>query len=138
MADEDYEISCAIPASEEYRRLRVLAGLSARSAEGAAIGLPNTYFAVTIRVDGKLVGMGRIVGDGGLTFQIVDIAVDPDHQGRGLGKTIVGRLVEHLRENAPAGAHISLLADGPAEHLYAKFGFRLTAPGSVGMDLPLR
>ena len=75
--------------------------------------------------------------DGGLTFQIVDIAVDPDHQGRGLGKTIVGRLVEHLRENAPAGAHISLLADGPAEHLYAKFGFRLTAPASVGMDLPL-
>ena len=82
--------------------------------------------------------MGRIVGDGGLTFQVVDIAVDPAHQGRGLGKVIVGKLVEHLREVAPAGAHISLLADGSAEHLYAKFGFTVTAPASVGMDLKIR
>lgn len=82
--------------------------------------------------------MGRIVGDGGLAFQIVDIAVEPAHQGKGLGKAIVGRLVQYLDEVAPAGAGISLLADGPAKYLYAQFGFRETAPASVGMDLPLR
>ena len=33
--------------------------------------------------------MGRVIGDGGLFFQVVDIAVEPAHQGRGLGKAIV-------------------------------------------------
>ncbi|WP_373454357.1 hypothetical protein [Cereibacter changlensis] len=27
--------------------------------------------------------MGRLIGDGGCFFQIVDIAVDPSHQGQG-------------------------------------------------------
>ncbi len=138
MLDRQYDLRLDTPAADEYRDLRVRAGLSPKSAEGAAIGLPNTFFAIVIRAGGQLVGMGRIVGDGGLSFQIVDIAVHPDHQGRGLGKAIVSRLVEHLRITAPAGAHISLLADGPAEHLYAQFGFRPTAPASIGMDLPLR
>lgn len=131
MLDEKYELLLDSPSPEEYRQLRVLAGLSPRSEEGAAIGLPNTFFAVVIRVSGKLVGMGRIVGDGGLTFQIVDIAVDPEHQRRGLGKTIVGCLVDHLRETVPAGAHVSLLADGPAEQLYAQFGFRQSADSAA-------
>ena len=26
--------------------------------------------------------MGRVIGDGGTTFQIVDIAVDPDYQDK--------------------------------------------------------
>ena len=138
MLDPAYELIFATPAADEYLALRVLAGLSPKSAEGAAIGLPNTFFAAVVRKGEQLVGMGRIVGDGGLTFQLVDIAVHPEHGGRGLGKAIVGALVQHLDAVAPAGAHINLQADGPAEHLYAKFGFRQTAPASVGMDLPLR
>ena len=138
MLDEAYALSFQVPSADDYRRLRVLAGLSPKSAEGAAIGLPNTFFAVSIHASGRLVGMGRVVGDGGLSFQIVDIAVDPEHQRRGLGQAIVRCLVDHLESIAPAGAHVSLLADGPAEHLYAKFGFKPTAPASVGMDLPLR
>ena len=138
MLDERYDLLLETPAPDEYRRLRVLAGMTPRSAEGAAIGLPNTFFAVVIRTAGKLVGMGRIVGDGGLTFQLVDIAVDPEHQRQGLGKAIVGRLVDHLQQTAPAGAHVSLMADGPARYLYATFGFIETAPASVGMELPAR
>ena len=137
MLPPPYTLHLETPAPDEYRSLRVLAGLSPKSAEGAALGLPNTFFAVTIRIGPELVGMGRIVGDGGLTFQIVDIAVHPAHQRCGLGKAIVGRLVEHIRQVAPAGAHTSLLADVPADHLYAQFGFELTGPFIVGMHLPL-
>lgn len=32
----------------------------------------------------RAVGMGRVIGDGGCFFQIVDIAVDPADQGQGL------------------------------------------------------
>ncbi len=133
MLGEGFELLVGVPASAEYCALRVAAGLSAKSVEAADRGLPNTLFGVVIRRKGVLVGMGRVVGDDGTAYLVVDIAVAPEFQGRGFGKAIVGRLVEHLRETAPVGAYVSLIADGPAEHLYAQFGFKQTAPASVGM-----
>jgi GNAT superfamily N-acetyltransferase len=103
-----------------------------------AAGLPNTLFAVVIRRDGEAVGMGRVIGDGGLFYQVTDIAVDPRHQGRGLGKAIVGAIVDHLNRTTPPGAYVSLLADGEAHRLYAQFGFKPTAPECIGMALPIR
>lgn len=114
-------------------RLRAAAGMSARSVEGAEIGLPNSWFGVTIRHEGRAVGMGRIIGDGGTAFQIVDIVVEPDHQKRGLGKRIMTALMEQLIAEAPAKAYVSLIADGKAQYLYAKYGFAPTAPESIGM-----
>ncbi|WP_426752319.1 GNAT family N-acetyltransferase [Myxococcus sp. Y35] len=136
--EEGYELFEEVPSIGDYRRLREVAGLSPKSAEAAAAGLPNTHFAVVVKKDGHVVGMGRVIGDGGLFFQVVDIAVEPVHQGRGLGKAIVGRLVEHLKATAPAGAYVSLIADGEAHRLYAQFGFQPTAPRSIGMSLTLR
>ena len=79
--------------------------------------------------------MGRVIGDGGLFFMVVDIAVEPAHQGRGLGKAIMAALVERLRAAAPSRAHVALIADGEAHRLYAQYGFTLTAPGGVGMQM---
>ena len=134
---DDYELVAATPSSSDYRRLRVAAGLSPKSAEAAAAGLPNTVFAVMIRKEGEVVGMGRIIGDRGLFFQIVDIAVDPNHQKRGLGKRIVAALVDHLRQTAPSGAYITLIADGEAHRLYSLYGFEPTAPKSIGMSFSI-
>lgn len=118
---------------ETYLRLRVESGLSARTVEAARAGLPHTWHAVTVHLEGEAVGMGRVVGDGGCVFQIVDICVLPDHQGRGLGKRIMAALVDELERRAPQGAYVSLIADGDARFLYEKFGFRPTAPESIGM-----
>ena len=82
--------------------------------------------------------MGRVVGDNGLFYQLVDVAVEPDHQGRGLGKTIVRTLMGRLEIVAPAEAYVSLIADGTADLLYAQFGFQSTAPVSIGMARWLR
>jgi ribosomal protein S18 acetylase RimI-like enzyme len=79
--------------------------------------------------------MGRVIGDGGTAFQIVDIAVEPEHQGKGLGKQIVAALVDHLRANAPPSAYVSLIADGDAQFLYAKYGFAPVMPESIGMAM---
>jgi GNAT superfamily N-acetyltransferase len=132
-----YELILETPSIADYRRLRVASGLSPKSLEAATAGLPNTLFAVVIRKDGEAIGMGRII-DSGLFFQIVDIAVDPAHQGHGLGKAIVATLVEHLHKIALPGAYISLIADGEAHRLYAQYGFQPTAPASIGMYLPTR
>ncbi|MCX4968588.1 GNAT family N-acetyltransferase [Streptomyces sp. NBC_00654] len=130
---DPYELSVELPTVETYLRLRPAAGLSAKSREAAVLSLPNTWHAVQIRHSGETVGMGRVIGDGGCFFQVVDICVLPGHQGRGLGKRIMAELTGELERRAPAGAYVSLIADGDARHLYEKFGFRETAPASVGM-----
>lgn len=130
-----YELIAGTPSVDDYRRLRRVAGLSEKTQAAAEAGLPNTWFAVTIRHKGNVIGMGRVIGDGGTAFQIVDIAVEPDHQGKGLGKRIMAALVEHIHTHAPASAYISLIADGDARHLYAKFGFEPVMPASIGMAL---
>nr|WP_295890185.1 GNAT family N-acetyltransferase [uncultured Devosia sp.] len=128
-----YTLVPGAPSVDDYRRLRKIAGLSEKTQAAAEAGLPNTWFAVTIQHAGTTVGMGRVIGDGGTAFQIVDIAVEPEHQGQGLGKRIVAALVEHLKANAPASAYVSLIADGDAQHLYAKYGFAPVMPASIGM-----
>lgn len=130
---DGYSLVPEIPAVDDYLRLRVVAGLSPKTIEGARIGLPNSWFGVTLKFEGKAVGMGRVIGDGGTAFQIVDIAVEPEHQGKGLGKRIMAALMDKLHSDAPAGAYVSLIADGDAKHLYAKYGFEPVMPASIGM-----
>jgi GNAT superfamily N-acetyltransferase len=77
---------------ETYRRMRVDAGLSARTGEAARRGLANTLYGVSLVREGEVVGMGRIIGDDGTVFTVVDIAVAPALQGRGLGKRILAAL----------------------------------------------
>lgn len=121
------------PSVEDYLRLRSVSGLSPKSETGARTGLANTWFGVTMMLDGAAVGMGRIIGDGGTAFQITDIAVGPEHQGKGLGKEIMAALMAKIAADAPDLAYVSLIADGDARHLYARFGFEPVMPASIGM-----
>ena len=134
-AASPYTTRLAIPAIATYQHLRVAAGMSAKSTEAAAKGLPNSLFAVQVLLGDEVVGMGRIIGDGGCFFQVTDIAVLPAHQGKGLGKRIMGEIMQFIETEVPQSAYVSLIADGQAQELYAQFGFKHTAPVSVGMAL---
>lgn len=134
---DTYTLTVETPSPEDYCRLRSVAGLSPKSLDQARIGLPRTFHAVVVRHDGRAIGMGRVIGDGALFLQIVDIAVEPAHQGRGLGKRIMQGLMSHIRGACPPGTYVSLLADGEAKNLYRQFGFVETAPASIGMALKL-
>lgn len=131
------KLAAEIPSAREYMELRLAAGLSPKTVEAAERGLPNSLYAVCMRCHGELVGMGRVVGDGGCNFEIVDIAVHPDHQRRGLGSAIMEALMSYVHAHAPKSAYVSLIADGGATVLYERFGFSLTAPASVGMALTI-
>lgn len=134
-----FHIEHKTPAPEEYCDMRVKTGLSPKSREGAKIGMANSLFGVCLRdTGGALIGMGRLVGDGGCFVQICDIAVLPEHQGEGLGRQIMQALVDHIHANMPDLTWVNLFADGDAHHLYRKFGFEMTAPESQGMAFRLK
>lgn len=80
-----------IPELEDFLHLRKVCP-SEKTAETASKGLPNSLFSVIAVAEGKTIAMGRVVGDRGLNFEIVDIAVLPEFQGRGIGR----KLMEHI------------------------------------------
>lgn len=129
----DLELLEGFPPVAEYRRLREVSGLSPKTQEAAERGLGNTLYGVRLQQGAQVVGMGRIIGDGGCFFTIVDIAVDPALQRRGLGRKIMTALDRWLVANVPASAYVSLAADGDARYLYEKFGFRDSAPATINM-----
>lgn len=128
-----YSSLLRLPSVETYQALRIGSGLSAKTDDAAIRGLPNTLFAVQILWGSMPVGMGRVIGDGGCFFQVVDIAVLVEHQGKGLGKRIMGEIMHYIEAHVPESGYVSLIADGQAQDLYAQFGFVHTAPRSVGM-----
>lgn len=137
-APEEIVLVERFPGVDDYRRLRSVSGLSPKSAEAAALGLANTLYGVSLKRGDDTIGMGRIIGDGGCFFVVVDIAVQPEYQRRGLGKRIMTALDAWLRAHAPDSSNVSLFADGDARHLYAQYGFVEAGPVSVGMDYTVR
>jgi GNAT superfamily N-acetyltransferase len=98
------------------------------------MGLPNSIYSVVVYAEDQAIGIGRIIGDGGCFFEITDIAVIPQHQGRGVGSIIMTSLINWLNDNAPATAYVSLMADHGTPNFYAKFGFLFSEmPKSSGM-----
>jgi ribosomal protein S18 acetylase RimI-like enzyme len=79
----------------------------------------NSRFKVFAYDGGHLVGAGRGLADGVDCSYICDVAVMPSHQGTGLGKEIVSRLVA-----LSAGHKKIILYSVPGkEAFYRKFGF---------------
>lgn len=129
--ENKYIVIEQVPSAADFCRLRDISGLSPRPLDGAIRALPHSCYGVHIVCAERVVGMGRIVGDGVLNLEIVDVAVDPLHQGQGLGRIIMEHIVGWLNANAFKGAYVTLMADVPA--LYKKFGFTSVHSGSEGM-----
>lgn len=131
-----YHTQDEVPSVSDYIDIRLRAGLSRKSPEAATIGLKNGLFSVVVYAGTTPVGIGRVVGDGGCFFEIVDIAVVPEHQKKGLGDLIMQRLMAYIHANAPSTAYVSLMADHGTPDFYARYGFTASLPPKgAGMGL---
>jgi ribosomal protein S18 acetylase RimI-like enzyme len=134
-----YRLVMATPSVADYLRLRRESGLTPKDEVQASAALPGSWAAChVVAHDGETVGMGRLLGDGGWYFHVVDMAVLPAHQRRGIGDAMLSALLARIREVAPRGAWVTLLADPPGRRLYARHGFTETAPASTGMAQTLQ
>ena len=80
----------------------------------------NSMFRCLVRDNGKLVGAGRALADGVDCSYICDIAFLPSHQGLGLGRQMVARLMQ-----LSAGHRKIILYAVPGkEPFYRRLGFR--------------
>lgn len=105
---------------EELSALYRAAPLGNKSAGWLREAFANSRLRCFVRDGGRLVGAGRALSDGVDCAYICDIAVMPSHQGGGLGKQLVGTLVERAKGHRK----IILYAVPGREPFYRKFGFR--------------
>ena len=134
-SDRLFSIEAAVPDVETYLRLREKAGMRSRTVSGATKGLGSELFSVLLRHDDsdEIIGMGRVVGDGGTVFHICDMAVEREWQGKGAGSMIMDSLMEYITREASSQSYINLMAD--VDGFYERWGFKPTLPNSRGMFL---
>lgn len=91
----------------------------------------NSMFRCFVRDGGMLVGSGRALADGVDCSYICDVAVLPSHQGRGIGREIIARLIAMSRGHRK----IILYAVPGKEPFYKKLGFkRMTTAMAIFED----
>jgi GNAT superfamily N-acetyltransferase len=128
-----YQVVERIPTVEEYNRVRQSAGLGGKDPVAAERGLANTLFAVCIFSEDTVAGIGRVIGDGGLFYDIVDIAVVAEHQKRGVGKLIMTALMGYIDAHALPTSIVCLMANKGVATFYEKFGFKARDADMPGM-----
>lgn len=129
---KEYNFMKRIPAVEEYRKLRESVGWRNLVPEAMERGLGGSLFSVCVLHQEKVVGCGRVIGDGGIYFYVQDIIVHPEHQGKGLGRQIMKTIMSYISRKVPPGAFVGLMAAEGVAGFYEGFGFKrrpLDAPG---------
>lgn len=118
-----------VPTPEEHRHLANRVGWAhAFNWRALPESLAASLGGVVAMKGDRVVGMGRLVGDGHMYVYVQDVAVDPSHQGQGIGQQIIDALLELIREVAPGPVFVGLFATDAALPLYERNGF---SPGGM-------
>jgi GNAT superfamily N-acetyltransferase len=118
-----FELTNEIPTLEGYKSLRSAVGWKFVDDNSIMKGLHSSTYAIQAKSEGKTVGMGRIVGDGGMISLIVDIIVLPEYQGQGIGKAIVQTLLSWIQSHCAKNSTVWLFAADGRESFYEQLGF---------------
>jgi GNAT superfamily N-acetyltransferase/uncharacterized glyoxalase superfamily protein PhnB len=131
----DTKLAHRIPSIEEHRALlEAVAWTSFTNFDAAALSLEKSLHCTIAEVNGAFAGMARICGDGQQYFYIMDVAVFPEHQGRGIGTALMNDLADWLERNAPEKALVTLFTGAGRASFYERFGFKGPDTGLYGMS----
>lgn len=95
--------------------------------------LEKDLFSVCVLDKKKIVGIGRVIGDGAIYFYIQDVIVIPEYQKKGIGKLIMNCIEKFLHQNAKKGSFIGLMAAKGVKDFYVKYSFQERSSDKPGM-----
>jgi len=115
------------PASEVIDLFRI-AGLNGPLDEPERIAqmLAAAQHTITARVDGRLVGLIRVLTDFAFNAFVADLAVSPDFQQKGIGTQLLARAtarsdgVKYILQTHDSGDFYLKRGFVPAEHCYVR------------------
>ena len=128
---------CTMDHLEDYASVyaRAFAGEPWKShwtAEGAVIHVRERLsgshpYGLACSVEGKIVGVlltESMLLDFGRIYEIGDLAVAPEWQGRGIGTALLKRALEELPRQGAASISLVTARDGKLPKFYEHFGFK--------------
>lgn len=116
---------------DELSHLYEIAPLGHQPADVLKTVFGHSMFVCFVYAGDRLVGAGRALADGRDCSYIAHVAVHPNHQGRGLGKAIIRKLVDLSRHHKK----IILYANPGTEDFYAGLGFlRMNTAMAIWQD----
>lgn len=107
-----------------YNALRRSVGWAEFSVAQAQTALNNRCLTVVAFSEKEPIAMGSMIGDG-IYFLLVDVVVAPSYQGKGIGKEIVERIIQSVKNELSTDERCSihLVSAHDKEEFYKKFGF---------------
>lgn len=99
----DYSITV-----DEFLEMVESVGWKTYTKEQVEKALKNTMYMVKASVDGKLAGIGRVVGDYNIVCILTDICVKPEFQGQGIGLKITSELKKLIEDNVADGEKMQI------------------------------
>ena len=119
---------------EEYYELYSSAGWIVPPKEQIERALKNSLLTVKAKIAKRTVGMGRLIGDGSLSFMVKDVAILPEYQRQGIGKKIMESMITHIKQQIPKGQNVcvELFSGFEKEAFYEQFGFDKKPDGFIG------
>lgn len=110
---------------EDYNFLRKSVGWKEVESSQAQTGIANSTFLIAAVENNRIVGLTRVISDGGYIAFIADVIVLPEYQGKGIGKTLVEKAIDYIESNLKEGqwVTVNLMAAKGRESFYERFGF---------------
>ena len=120
--------------AEEYMNLRKMVGWVQFPLEEAQACIDNAYMVQCVRDDDKVIGVVRLLWDGGYIAFLSDVIVDPEYQGQGIGRKLVEACINRLKKDMKPGYKVKLTLNSAKgkEPFYEKFGFRVRPNEDAG------
>lgn len=102
--------------------------------------LKHTLYSVSVYDDNKIIGYGRLIGDGIVFIFIRDVMVVPKYQLKNVGTNIMNKLLEKVNEIKQENPYVRVYlgASKGKEDFYRKFGFITRSEAGLGEEMILR
>lgn len=123
--------------NDEFLEVLESVGFKTYNDTQVTTALKNTMYMVKVEVDGKLAGIGRVVGDYSILCCLSDVCVKPEFQGKGIGLIIATELRKMIEEGVKEGEkmQVELTPTAGKEAFYEKAGFKYKPDVVTGMYL---
>ena len=126
----------SLPTSAQFYKLFDTTGWNEKyelSPDELYSALKNSWYTISAYKNDQLIGFGRIICDGVAHALILDCIIHPDFQGKGIGKTIMNKLIKKCKEHKIRD--IQLFSAKNKAEFYEKLGFEKRKSDSPGMGL---